>query len=133
MYVCRGIYTLQCYYMNNHTLYMSDGVRMHVHTLYMNDCVCVQAMEIEVPNIPRIPDSGTHKVYFDPSDLYIDASDFKEVRTESSQPIRIYTCSYPAAVHAQSVLDVGQSVSQLVCHYVHYNIYDCNPFQRACI
>ena len=36
-------------------------------------------MEIEVHNIPHIPDKGTHKVYFDPSDLYIDASDFKEV------------------------------------------------------
>ena len=42
-------------------------------------CVCVQAMEIEVPNIPHIPERGTHKVYFDPSNLYIDASDFKEV------------------------------------------------------
>ena len=37
-------------------------------------------MEIEIPNIPHIPDKGTHMVYFDPSDLYIDASDFKEVQ-----------------------------------------------------
>ena len=41
----------------------------------------IQAVEIEVPNIPHLPDRGTHKVYFDPSDLYIDAADFKEVVT----------------------------------------------------
>ena len=30
-------------------------------------------------NIPHLPDKGSHKVLFDPSNLYIDGSDFREV------------------------------------------------------
>ena len=54
----------------------------HVLCILLYCCVMysVQAMELEVPNIPHLPDRGTHKVYFDPTDLYIDASDFREVR-----------------------------------------------------
>ena len=38
-----------------------------------------QAEELEVPNIPHLPDKGVHKVPFDPSEIYIDRSDFREV------------------------------------------------------
>ena len=51
-----------------------DPVKVIVQNLTAAD-----SAEIEVPNIQHIPEKGTHKVYFDPSDLYIDASDFKEV------------------------------------------------------
>ena len=50
-----------------------------MHDVTPSTCMTIQAVEIEIPNIPHLPDRGTHKVYFDPSDLYIDAADFKEV------------------------------------------------------
>ncbi len=59
----------------------------------MHACVCVcvchraargvfapQVSEMEVPNIPHRPDQGVHRISFCPSDLYIDRSDFREVR-----------------------------------------------------
>ena len=56
---------------------------------------CVQAMEIEVPNIPHIPERGSHMVYFDPSDLYIDASDFREVTLQMSYAFSFYMAISP--------------------------------------
>ena len=35
---------------------------------------------MEVPNIPHLPASGVHHVTFVPSDLYIERSDYREVR-----------------------------------------------------
>ena len=37
-------------------------------------------IEVEVPNIPHLPDKGVHHVTFVPSDLYIERSDYREVR-----------------------------------------------------
>ncbi len=39
----------------------------------------IQTTELEVPNIPQCPENGNHMVTFDPTDLYIDRADFKEV------------------------------------------------------
>ena len=39
----------------------------------------IQTTELEVPNIPQCPEKGNHMVTFDPTDLYIDRDDFKEV------------------------------------------------------
>ena len=39
----------------------------------------IDAVDLDVPNIPHLPDKGTHSVPFDPSDLYIDRSDLREV------------------------------------------------------
>ena len=35
--------------------------------------------EVDAPNIPHLPDKGTHSVTFDPSNLYIERSDLREV------------------------------------------------------
>ena len=52
-----------------------------------------QALEVEVLNIPHLPEKGAHKVFFDPSNLYIDASDFKEVYTQRHMhTIHIHYC-----------------------------------------
>ena len=37
-------------------------------------------IEVKVPNIPHLPDKGVHHVSFVPSDLYIERSDYREVR-----------------------------------------------------
>ena len=52
-----------------------DPVRVVITNLSSSDCV-----ELEVPNIPQLPDKGTHKVTFDPCELYIERSDLREVR-----------------------------------------------------
>ena len=41
--------------------------------------LCFQTTQLEVPNIPQDSDKGVHTVTFDPTDLYIDRDDFKEV------------------------------------------------------
>ena len=38
-----------------------------------------QTQELQVPNIPHLPDKGTHAVPFDPCDLYIERGDLREV------------------------------------------------------
>lgn len=53
---------------------------MSITLCVQTDATFTQAVEVEVLNIPHLPDKGTHKVFFDPSNLYIDASDFKEVQ-----------------------------------------------------
>lgn len=45
-------------------------------------CMCgVQCTELKVPDVPHLPEKASHMVTFDPADLYIDRSDFREVRT----------------------------------------------------
>lgn len=38
------------------------------------------AVELQVPNIPHLPDKGVHGVPFDPCELYIERSDLREVQ-----------------------------------------------------
>lgn len=40
-----------------------------------------EAAEVQVPNIPHLPDKGVHSVPFDPCELYIDRSDLREVHS----------------------------------------------------
>jgi glutaminyl-tRNA synthetase len=56
-----------------------DPVKVLITNLSSSD-----AVELDVPNIPGLPDKGTHKVPFDPSELYIDRSDLREVSLKSS-------------------------------------------------
>ena len=39
----------------------------------------VMAADLEVPDIPHLPDKGFHTVTFNPSDLYMERSDIREV------------------------------------------------------
>jgi len=39
----------------------------------------VSATEVDVLNIPHLPQKGSHKVTFDPFDLYMERSDVREV------------------------------------------------------
>jgi len=58
-----------------------------------------QEVEVEVPNIPHIPAKGVHHVPFVPSDLYIECSDFREVR-----PSLFHTpCEYSVVCYRGSV------------------------------
>lgn len=51
-----------------------DPVKVVITNLCSSD-----AVELDVPNIPLLPDRGVHKVSFDPCELYIDRSDLREV------------------------------------------------------
>ncbi len=53
---------------------MLDPVKVVITNLTSSDDVT-----LDVPNIPHLPDKGTHSVPFDPCDLYIDRSDLREV------------------------------------------------------
>jgi glutaminyl-tRNA synthetase len=79
----------------------------------------VQALEVEVLNIPHLPEKGAHKVFFDPSNLYIDASDFKEVaesgyrRLAPGQPVGLKHAGYVIS-HLRTEKDSSGSVTAVV-------------------
>ncbi|CAI8005215.1 Glutamine--tRNA ligase [Geodia barretti] len=79
----------------------------------------VQALEVEVLNIPHLPGKGAHKVFFDPSNLYIDASDFKEVaesgyrRLAPGQPVGLKHAGYVIS-HLRTEKDSSGSVAAVV-------------------
>ena len=69
-----------------------------------------QEFQVDVPNIPHIPDKGVHRVIFVPCDLYIECSDFREVR-----PFLFHTlCSHLMKFMRDLVLGIYNPVSGLI-------------------
>lgn len=71
-YIVYYVFTLR------HHLYRVMAVMDPVKVVVTNRD-SVQEAELEVPNIPHFSDKGTHKVTFDPCDLYMERTDVREV------------------------------------------------------
>ena len=52
-----------------------------LYTVYhVSILLSLKEVQVAVPNIPHIPSKGDHYVPFVPSEVYIDAADFREVQ-----------------------------------------------------
>ena len=58
--------------------------------VFISNLSDVSGATLEVPDIPHIPQKGSHKVTFNPTHLYMERGDIREVR--------IHICMYVACM-----------------------------------